>query len=41
VLDKAMRASDEAEQQLLADLGERDATRLRELLGRIATGDPR
>lgn len=38
MLEKATRASDEAEQELLADLGEDDAARLRELLGRIATG---
>ena len=36
VLEEATRASDVAEQQLLADLGERDVTRLRELLQRIA-----
>jgi DNA-binding MarR family transcriptional regulator len=41
ILDEATRASDVAEQQLLADLGERDATRLRVLLERIATGKPR
>lgn len=41
VLAEATRASDAAEQELLADLGERDASRLRELLGRLATGDPR
>jgi|SRR5680860_59379 len=41
VLEEATRASDLAEQQLLADLGERDATRLRVLLERIATGEPR
>jgi DNA-binding MarR family transcriptional regulator len=37
-LDVATRASDEAERELLADLDEADATHLRELLGRIATG---
>lgn len=41
VLASATRASDQAEQQLLADLGKADAARLRELLGRIATGDAR
>jgi DNA-binding MarR family transcriptional regulator len=40
-LESATRASDKAEQRLLADLGKADATRLRELLGRIATGDAR
>lgn len=37
-LEQATRASDEAEQQLLANLSQADATRLRELLARIATG---
>ncbi|CAI9413859.1 MarR family winged helix-turn-helix transcriptional regulator [Nocardioides sp. T2.26MG-1] len=37
-LKVATRASDRAEQRLLADLGEADAVRLRELLERIATG---
>ena len=41
VLEEATRASDVAEQRLLADLGERDAARLRELLGRLATGTGR
>lgn len=41
VLDDATRASDKAEQQLLAALGKADAARLRELLRRIATGDAR
>lgn len=41
ILENATRASDKAEQQLLADLGKADAIRLRELLGRIATGDAR
>lgn len=40
-LESATRASDQAEEQLLADLGKADATRLRQLLGRIATGDAR
>lgn len=37
-LSQATRASDQAEKQLLADLGQADARRLRELLTRIATG---
>ena len=38
-LEQATRASDRAEQQLLADLTKADATRLRDLLERIAAGD--
>ncbi|WP_017933086.1 MarR family winged helix-turn-helix transcriptional regulator [Nocardioides sp. Iso805N] len=38
-LEKATRASDEAERQLLAGLGEADAASLRQLLARIAAGD--
>jgi DNA-binding MarR family transcriptional regulator len=40
LLDEATRASDVAEQRLLADLGDRDAARLRVLLERLATGKP-
>ena len=37
-LKKATAASDEAERQLLGGLSETDAARLRDLLGRVATG---
>lgn len=38
-LEQATRASDAAEQQLLAGLSKTDAAQLRDLLGRIATAD--
>jgi DNA-binding MarR family transcriptional regulator len=38
-LGHATRASDEAEQELLADLSKADAARLRETLARLATGE--
>lgn len=40
-LKKAVRASDRAERQLLADLGESERTQLRALLMRIATREDR
>lgn len=39
MLEEGTRASNRAEQQLLADLGKADADRLRRLLARLATGD--
>jgi DNA-binding MarR family transcriptional regulator len=39
-LEQATRASDRAEQELLAVLGEAEATHLRELLAHLATGKP-
>lgn len=40
-LAEATAASDAAERALLRDLGEADARRLRDLLGRVAAGRPR
>ena len=40
VLTEATRASDAAEQQHLTNLTDHDVARLRELLERIATGEP-